>query len=154
MNEATSFWDIAERLLSSPEPGAVTDYKRARVMEATTPNISNAWTHVVPTLSKYAKCEGKRSLFGSDKGEMAFRELEQNLHLVVLGLYGDRLLSKGASTEECLSALLCSLVLFKEVYPNWTDAYSAAYRVFVDRRENITPILARCQHAVEAEFFD
>ncbi len=153
MNETTSFWQFADRLLTLPEPGAVTDYKSARVMETANPNISNAWTHVVPTLAKYAKCEVKRSLFGRDKGEMTFRELEEKLHLVVLGLYGDRLLSKGASTEECLLALLHSLVLFKEVYPNWTDAYSAAYRVFVERRESITPILAKHQQAVETKLF-
>ena len=132
MDEMTPFRDFADKLLALPEPGAVTDYKQARLLEATTPNISNAWTHVVPALAKYAKCEGKRSLLGRDKGEMAYRELEEKLHIVVLGLYGDGLLSQGASTEECLSALLHSLVLFKVVYPNWTDAYSAGYRVFVE----------------------
>jgi hypothetical protein len=84
---------------------------------------------------------------------MAYRELEEKLHLVVLGLYGDGLLSQGASTEECLLALIRSLVLFKEVYPNWTDAYSAGYRVFVEGRENINPILAMHQRAVEAKLF-
>ncbi len=153
MDERTPFCDFADKLLSLPEPGAVTDYKQARLLEVTTPNISNAWTHVVPALAKYAKCEGKLSLFGRDKGEMAYRELEEKLHLVVLGLYGDGLLSQGASTEECLSALLRSLVLFKEVYPNWTDAYSAGYRVFVEGRENINTILARHQRAVEAKLF-
>lgn len=153
MDEMTPFRDFADKLLALPEPGAVTDYKQARLLEATTPNISNAWTHVVPALAKYAKCEGKRSLLGRDKGEMAYRELEEKLHIVVLGLYGDGLLSQGASTEECLSALLHSLVLFKEVYPNWTDAYSAGYRVFVEGRENINPVLARHQRAVEAQLF-
>ena len=153
MDEMTPFCDFADKLLTSPEPGAVTDYKQARLLEATTPNISNAWTHVLPTLAKYAKCEGKRSFFGRDKGQMAYRELEEKLHLVVLGLYGDGLLSQGASTEECLSALLRSLVLFKEVYPNWTDTYSAGYRVFVEGRENINPILARHQRAVEVKLF-
>jgi hypothetical protein len=153
MDEMTPSCDFADKLLSSPEPGAVTDYKQARLLEATTPNISNAWTHVVPTLAKYAECEGKRNLLGRDKGEMVYRELAEKLHLVVLGLYGDGLLSQGASTKECLLALLRSLVLFKEVYPNWTDAYSAGYRVFVEGRENITPILDRHQRAVEAKLF-
>jgi hypothetical protein len=153
MEEMTPFCDFADKLLSSPEPGVVTDYKRARLLEATTPNISNAWTHVVPVLAKYAKGEGKRSLLGRDKGEMAYRELEEKLLLVVLALYGDGLLSQGASIAECLSALLQSLVLFKEVYPNWTDAYSAGYRIFVEGRENINPILDRHQRAVEAKLF-
>ena len=132
MDEMTPFRDFADKLLALPEPGAVTDYKQARLLEATTPNISNAWTHVVPALAKYAKCEGKRSLLGRDNGEMAYRALEEKLHIVFLGLYGDGLLLQGASTEECLSVLLHSLVLFKVVYPNWTDAYSAGYRVFVE----------------------
>jgi len=105
----TSFRDFGDKLLSSPEPGAVTDYERARLLEATTPNISNAWTHLVPALAKYAKSEGRRSLLGRDKGEKAYQKLEEKLHLVVLGLYGDGLLSRGASTEECLLALVSSL---------------------------------------------
>ena len=153
MDKMLPFRDFADKLLSLPEPGAVTNYKQARLLEATTPNISNAWTHVVPALAKYAKCEGKQSLLGRDKGEMAYQKLKEKLYLVVLGLYGDGLLSQGASTEECLSALLRSLVLFKEVYPNWTDAYSAGYRVFVEERENINLILDRHQRAVEAKLF-
>lgn len=150
---ADPFHDLGNRLIESPEPRAVTDYKQARILEATMPNITNAWTHVVPALVKYAKCEGKRSLLGRDKGEMAYRELEEKLYLAVLGLYGDRLLLQGASIDECLTALLRSLVSFKEVYPNWTDAYSAAYRVLVAGRENIKPILTRHQRAVEAELY-
>lgn len=153
MDEMTPFCDFADKLLASPEPGAVTDYKQAQLLEATTPNISNAWSHVVLALAKYAKHEGNRSLLGRDKGEIAYRELEEMLYLVVLALYGDGLLSQGASTEECLLALIRSLVLFKEVYPNWTDAYSAGYRVFVEGRENINPILDRHQRAVEAKLF-
>jgi len=145
--------DLGNRLIKSPKPGAVTDYKLARRLEKTAPNTSNAWTHVVPALVKYAKREGKRSLFGHDKGEVAFRELEDKLYLVVLGLYGDGLLLQGASTEECLLALLRSLVSFKEVYPNWTDAYSAAYRLFVEGRDNINLILNRHQRVVEANLF-
>jgi hypothetical protein len=154
MDEMTPSCDFADKLLESPKPGAVTDYIQARRMEATAPNISNAWTHVVPALAEYAKCKGKLGLLGRDKGEMAYRELEEKLYLVVLALYGDGLLSQGVSTEDCLSAFLRSLVLFKEVYPNWTDAYSAGYSVFVEGRENINPILTRHQRAVETKLFD
>lgn len=153
MDERALFLDFKDKLLALPKPGAVTDYKQARLLEATAPNISNAWTHMVPALAKYAKCEGKRSLLGRDKGEKAYRKLEEKLYLVVLALYGDGLLLQGASTEECLLALLRSLVLFKEVYPNWTDAYSAGYRVFVEGREKINLILAKQQRAVEAKLF-
>lgn len=145
MDERVLFLDFKDKLLALPKLGAVTDYKQARLLEATAPNISNAWTHMVPALAKYAKCEGKRSLLGRDKGEKAYRKLEEKLYLVVLALYGDGLLLQGASTEECLLALLRSLILFKEVYPNWTDAYSAGYRVFVEGREKINLILAKHQ---------
>ena len=152
MDEMT-FSDFADKLLAPPEPGAVTDYKRARFLETNTPNVSNAWTHVVPALAKYAKFKGKRGLSGRDKGEMAYRELEEKLHLVVLGLYADGLLSQGARTEDCLLATLLSLVAFKEAYPNWGDAYSAGYEVFVEGRDNINIVLARHQQAVEAQLY-
>lgn len=150
---ADSFHDIGSKLLELPAPGAVTDYARAHLLEATTPNVSNAWTYEVPALSRYAKNEGKRSLFGRDKGKMAFRKLAEDLYLVVLGLYGDKLLTQGASTDECLLALLHSLVSFKEAYPNWTDAYSVAYRLFVKERDIIKIILAKHQRSVEAKLY-
>ena len=84
---------------------------------------------------------------------MAFRKLAEDLYLVVLGLYGDKLLTQGASTDECLLALLHSLVSFKEAYPNWTDAYSVAYRLFVEERDIIKIILAKHQRSVEAKLY-
>ena len=39
MDEMTLFRDFGEKLLASPAPGAVTDYKQARLLEATTPNV-------------------------------------------------------------------------------------------------------------------
>jgi hypothetical protein len=52
MDEMTPFCDFAGKLLGSPELGALTDYKQAQLMESTTPNISNAWSHVVPALAQ------------------------------------------------------------------------------------------------------
>ena len=153
MDDISSLRDFAKKLLALPEPGAITDYKQARLLEATTPNVLNAWTHVVPALAKYAKLEGKQSILGRDKGEMAYRELVEMLRLVVLGLYGDGLLLQGAKTDECLFALLRSLVVFKGIFPNWEDAYSAGYKVFVEGRENMNPILEKLQLSVEAELF-
>lgn len=122
-------------------------------MGATTPNTANAWTHVVPALERYAKSEGKRSFFGRDKGAMAYHKLEKKLHLVVLALYGDGLLSRGASAEDCLLALLSSIVWFKEVYPNWTEAYLAAHKVFVEGKDDMKSILARHQRTVEEQLW-
>jgi len=153
MDDISLLRDIGNKLLEIPDPGTITDYKQARLLEATTPNVSNAWTHIVPALAKYAKHEGKRSILGRDKGEMAYQKLVEMLRFVVLGLYGDRLLLKGAKTDECLMALLQSLVVFKQVFPNWQDAYSAGYRVFVDGRENMKPILEKLQQSVESELF-
>jgi hypothetical protein len=151
MDRKTSLQELGSRLLTEPEAGAVTDYAAARRLEISAPNTSNAWTHVTPALAKYAKRVGKRSLFGNDKEEKAYRTLVEKLRLVVLGLYGDELLSPGSEAEECLMTLLGSLVTFKAIYPNWTDAYSAAYRVFVERSEDILPILEKLQLSVEMQ---
>ena len=153
MDQKTSLHDLGEPLLVLPKPGAVTDYELSQSFELTAPNMLNAWTHVVPALAKYGKSQGKRSFFGRDKGEEAYRELIEKLKLLVLGLYGDGLLSRGASTDECLLALVRSLVTFKIAFPNWSDAYSAGYRVFVERSENMGPVLKQLQQTVEAELF-
>lgn len=151
MDAIEAFSYFGEELLASPTPGAVTDYEQESLLNATTPNILNAWTHVIPVLAKFAKHEGKRSLWGRDKGEIAYNELVEKLRLVVLGLYGDGLLSQGGSAEECLLELLNSLVDFKRVYPNWDDAYSAGYKVFIEQRDSLYPMLKKHQESVEAE---
>jgi hypothetical protein len=122
-------------------------------LETTSPNITNAWTHIIPVLEKFAKCVGKRSLFGRDKGVLVYRKLEEKLRLAVLGLYGDGLLSQGAQTEDCLIALVRSLALFKDAYPNWPHAYAAGYDVFVKGRDNIIGVLNNHLRSVEAELF-
>jgi hypothetical protein len=79
--------------------------------------------------------------------------LEEKLHLVVVGLYADDVISHGASTEDCLIAVLRSLVSFKDVYPNWDDAYSVAHSVLVDGRNRIWNCLAAHQRVVEADMW-
>ncbi len=145
------FRDLGNRLLAPPLRGAVTDYEHAQILRATMPNTLNAWTHAVPALEKYARSEGKVSFWGQDKGKIAYDKLWEKLVLVILGLYGDGLLLIGASTEDCLAALVRSLLAFKETYPNWTDAYTAASRLFVVERSKTNLILALYQHAIEAK---
>jgi len=138
-----------KKLIALPEPGIITNYDLVKLLKETLPNTSGAWSHVVPALVKYSKHKGKRSLFGRDKGKKAYRILNEKLYLVVLGLYADGVLSPGGSVEDCLIALLRSLVCFKEAFPNWTDAYSIAYQLFVEEKEKAKQILLIHQYAVE-----
>ena len=154
MNSNNEINTIAAQLLKSPEPGSSTDYSLVRLLRSSEPNVFNAWTHVVPALSKYAKSEGKRSILGRDKGEKAYQQMIEKLHLVILGLYADGKLSRGANTHTCLMTLLRSLVVFKEAHPNWEDAYSAGVRVFVDGRERIKPFLEQHQKSIEQDLFN
>lgn len=151
MDRKSLLQELGTKLLTEPEAGVVTDYEKARRLEMSAPNTSNAWTYLTPALAKYAKREGKYSFVGNDKGEKAYRTLVEKLRLVVLGLYVDELLSPGSEADECLMALLCSLVAFKEAYPNWMDAYSAAYKVFVERNDDILSVLEKFQHSVEMQ---
>jgi hypothetical protein len=153
MKATDSLLGLGSELIQMPVPGSVTDHKKAQFMRITTPNMANAWTHVVPALAKHAKSQGKRSLLGRDKGEAAYEKLEEKLYVAVLGLYGDGLLYRGASADECLLALLRSLVLFKEIYPNWPEAYSAAHTVFVEGKDDMKSTLAGHQRAVEARLY-
>jgi hypothetical protein len=153
MDEKTSLHDLGEPLLTSADPGAVTDNELSRLFELTVPNVFNAWTHVIPALASYAESQGKQSLLGRDKGEEAYRELIEKLKVLILGLYSDKMLSRGASTDDCLLALVRSLVIYKGAFPNWSDAYSAGYKVFVERSENMGPILEELQRTAEAELF-
>lgn len=151
IGQLTSLDEAASELLTTPEPGAVTDFAAVRLLEGPMKNTLNAWTHVVPALAKYAKYEGKRSLFGRDKGESAYQELIEKLRLVPLGLYSDGRLPIGANGDDCVREMIFSLVLFKGAYPNWMEAYSTAHRLFIGRRQEMVPILESLQRSVEAE---
>lgn len=149
-DQMSSTHNLGQSLLAPPGHD-VTDYERARELEATTPNSYNAWTHVVPALEEYAKQMGKRSHLGHDKDNAAYRDLVAKLYLAVLALYGDGLLLRGSRTEDCLTALLRSLVLFKGAFPNWIDAYSAAYIVFIEQSDDTLAILEKHQRTAEVE---
>jgi len=151
MPETVPLNELGQMLLAPSQAGIVTDYEGARRLEAVAPNSYNAWTHVTPALARYAKQEGKRSFLGRDKGEKAYQDLTAKLRLVVLGLYADGLLSPGATPNSCLVATLQSLVDFKDVFPNWGDAYSAAYKTFVVRSDEMLPILRSLQKSVEQQ---
>ena len=152
MNNLT-IHELGNLLLAKPDIQS-TDYSEVKQLESEIPNIMNAWTHVVPDLADFAKKEGKVSFLGKNKGSMAFEKLSKNLRIVVLALYGDHHLTIGESTDKCLYHLVESLVLFKSVYPNWKDAYTMGFNLFVTRSESIKPILGTHQKSVETELYN
>lgn len=46
----------------------------------------------------------------------------------MLGLYGDGVLTVGDDEATCLIEIAKSLVLFKNVFPNWPMAYLAGHK--------------------------
>jgi len=140
---------LGEALLASPRPGAVTDRRLVAIMERKTPNVLNAWTHVVPAMAKFAKAAGERSLFERDKGADAYDEFLKKLSLVVVGLYADGVISPGSASEDCLYELVSSLAAFKEAHPNWQDAYSIGYKQFVEGYDASLGLVASLQRSVE-----
>jgi len=140
------FIEFVKKLLTLSAPGSISDYKKARLLKTNTPTLFNAWTHVVPALSKYAIFE---EIFESNTVDIVYMWLKRKLYLVILGLYTDGIILKGTSTDECLLALIRSLISFKEAYPNWNSAYTTAYRIFIDRREDIEHTISRYQQKVE-----
>jgi hypothetical protein len=111
-------------------------------MKARMLNAYNAWTWTVPSMEKFAKVEGKKNLFGTEKTPKAHREFLKRLRVVVLGLYADGQLGDDSSFEDCLQAIVKSLVAFKEAHPNWPRAYVVGYRTFIADSQGV-PRLCR-----------
>ena len=146
--------DLGRALKTPPKPGSTTDYERARLLQMAAPNTMNAWTHVIPLFAKLRRTLGKKTLFGRDKAVKPLKDVAKGLRLVVLGLYADGMLDRGESEDACLLEVTKSLLSFKEVYPNWTDAYLSAADMLVDRRETVLLLIRAHQESVEIELVE
>ena len=85
VDEMTLFREFGEKLLASPAPGAVTDYKQARLLEATTPNVFNAWTHVVPALANMLRMKENGAFLDVIRGKQPTENSLKNFDLLFLG---------------------------------------------------------------------
>lgn len=99
------------------------------------PHSYNAMTHLVMALADLHKNAGRKTFFGRDKTASAFMKMRQKLALQMNAFILDGLLTGGESDMEATSLFLNFAHQFAKLNPNWKDAYTALYEVFIQNPE-------------------
>ena len=115
---------------------ATTNWQNVDVMQAAAPHTFNALQHLVTAMAKVVKYQGKKSLFGRDKGLAAYKTFEEKLKDTVLALVLDNQIARNAPANETRLMLLDAIATFEAAFPNWQDAYGFATEYFMDESEN------------------
>lgn len=103
---------------------------RAELQE-TIPETTKALTWLVPALESAVKSQGKRSLFGSDKGIAAYRKAIDHLESLVTAMFVEQLITTDMKYEDLHAMLVMVMTNFAAVYPNWPIAYQFADKFIV-----------------------
>lgn len=112
-----------------------TNYELVHAMQQSLPHSHNAMTQLVMALVKVKKSQGKKTLFGRDKGVAAYLNFQKRLREQIAAHVLDGLITPTASSEEIIESILGFMSHFAEAYPNWQDAYAFAYFFFVERKD-------------------
>lgn len=115
---------------------ASTDWGQAQVLQNAAPHTYTALEHLVMAMAEANKNQGKKSLFGVDKGLKAYRRFEEKLSDTLLALHLDGLVSRTAPAGEYRRQLAAALDVFSQAFPNWPDAYEFAYKILSDEERS------------------
>lgn len=110
---------------------ATTDWGSAEVFQNEAPHTFNALQHLVLAMANVVKYQGKRSLFGKDKGLEAYKAFEDKLRDAVLALVLDGVIQRNSEPNVVRETLFEAIAAFQQVFPNWRDAYGFAGQYLV-----------------------
>ncbi len=75
--------------------------------------------------------QGKKTLFGNDKGLKSYIKFEEKLKGVLIAMTMDPLISRTATANEFRETLRTVVDAWFEIFPNWPDAeIFAAEKIF------------------------
>lgn len=111
---------------------ATTDWELAGSLQSNAPHTFNAIQKLVVAMAKVAKHQGKKSLFGRDKGLAAYKDFEVKLHDTILALVLDNVVKRNSPPALVVEKVCNAIYHFAQAFPNWQDAYSYAAEYFVD----------------------
>jgi hypothetical protein len=111
---------------------ATTDWNRVFDLQDSAPHTFNALQHLVMAMAGVVKYRGKKSLFGKDKGLIAYKEFEQKLRDLMLAMVLDGFIERNAQPPVVRQVICNAIGHFAEAFPNWQDAYSFADEYFID----------------------
>lgn len=104
----------------------MTDHAMVDLFRATKPHTYNAMTKLVMAMAKMLRDHNKKTLFGRDKGVIAYRDFQERLRDTLIAMSLDGALRPSTSDDEAASLVLDQIRQFSVAHPNWQDAYTFA----------------------------
>jgi len=113
------------------------------LFEHEAPKTYGAMQRLVMSMADAAKNTGKRSIFGKDKGAVAFEKYLTQLADTVRAMSDDRLFAPTDESKVVRERLFQKIELFAMGYPNWKDAYGFAIVVLVHHQVSAVQAIDR-----------
>jgi len=109
----------------------------ARAFHSRAPNTFKAFQHLQMAFDDGAKHigRGNKTLFGRDKGRVAFEKIRTNLGRSIIALRADGLLVPRATTAQVREVLRTELQAFCQMTPAW-DRASTFIALFFDGEDS------------------
>lgn len=98
----------------------------AEYLQARCPHTFSALQHLVRAMTQVAKCQGKKSLFGRDKGHEAYEDFQRRLRDTILALLLDGVIEDNAKPDYVRQTLCDVIFQFGQAFPKWEEAYAFA----------------------------
>jgi hypothetical protein len=106
------------------------DRDQALAYQAKWPHTFNAMQFLVMAMANIQKARGKRTLFGRDRGLVAYEKFDEKLRKTLLAMVMDGLVERNSQPAYCRTQLLGVLGLFAMIFKPWQDAYAFAHEYF------------------------
>jgi len=112
------------------------------------PNTFKAFQHMQMAFDDGAKYigKGKKTIFGRDKGRIAFEKIRTNLGRSIVAMRTDGIIGASATTIEVRENMLRELQTFCQMTPDWERASMFIALFFGD---DDSPIMEMLEHQLE-----
>jgi hypothetical protein len=121
---------------------ATTNHQLESMFMGDFPHIANAFCNLVAAMADARNMRGKRSLFGKDKGVIAYKKFETRIQEAFYAMVLDKEIERTSDAKTVREIFFDFLGIMASIYPNWKDAYSFGYGFFVVNSEECEKILS------------
>ena len=108
----------------------------------THPHTFNSLTHLISAMADVYKNRGKKSLLGVDKGLKAYNKFESKLRDHLLAMTLDGLIQRNADCDRYRRAVIDTMGLAMDIWPNWQDSYEYASEFFLDNADQANDLIS------------
>jgi hypothetical protein len=84
------------------------------------------------SMADFVGSRGKKTLFGRDKGLVAYKKFEDKFKDTLLAMVLDGVIERNATPAQARARLIEAIDVFAVTFPNWKDAYAFANEFLVD----------------------